>query len=80
MKKAILLAATLALLSAPAFAQMSRGGTDRSLGNGNVESARPGMMAPMRSNRGMMRSKRMSSKKMMRSKGMTRSKMRSRAM
>ena len=42
MNKGILLAATLSLFSAPAFAQMSSGGTDRTFGNGNVESQRLG--------------------------------------
>ena len=41
MKKSIILAATLAALSAPAFAQAPVGGPVRTLGNGNVESQRP---------------------------------------
>jgi hypothetical protein len=40
MKKSIILAATLAALSAPALAQAPVGGPDRTLGNGNVESQR----------------------------------------
>jgi hypothetical protein len=44
MKKSIILAATLAALSAPALAQqVPLGGPDRTLGNGNVESQRPGV-------------------------------------
>jgi hypothetical protein len=38
MKKALILAASLTLFSAPVLAQAPMGGDDRSLGNGNVES------------------------------------------
>ena len=48
MKKSLILGAALGLLSAPALAQqVPLGGPDRTLGNGNVESQRPGVGSPM---------------------------------
>jgi hypothetical protein len=46
MYKGILLAASLVLTSATAFAQSPPGGVDRSLGNGNVESQAPWLRNP----------------------------------
>ncbi len=72
MKKVLMFAAALALLSAPALAQYGGGGQNSGGPRGSAMRSAPGpdrMTMPMRGKK-MMRGKRMSKKQMMRSKRM----------